>query len=125
MPVSHQENEKCCELYEKKIEVILIHVKQKEMEKLNSSEIETKLKDLNGWNYQNGSICKSFVFKDFKEAFSVMTHIAFEAEQQNHHPNWENVYNQLTVKLNTHDAGGITQYDFDLAKTIENIVGNS
>ncbi len=95
------------------------------MEKLDPSQIEAQLKNLNGWTFENGSICKSFVFKDFKEAFSVMTRIAFEAEQHNHHPNWENVYNQLTVKLNTHDADGITQYDFDLAKTIENIVENS
>ncbi|WP_422861114.1 4a-hydroxytetrahydrobiopterin dehydratase [Flagellimonas sp. W118] len=95
------------------------------MEKLDLSQIEHQLEHLDGWTYENGSICKSFVFKDFKEAFSIMTRIAFEAEQQNHHPNWENVYNQLTVKLNTHDAGGITQYDFNLAKSIENIVGNN
>lgn len=95
------------------------------MEKLNITQIEAQLQNLNGWTYENGSIYKSYVFKDFKEAFSVMTRIAFEAEQQNHHPNWENVYNQLTIKLNTHDAGGITQYDFDLAQSIENIVGNS
>nr|WP_298793646.1 4a-hydroxytetrahydrobiopterin dehydratase [uncultured Allomuricauda sp.] len=95
------------------------------MQKLSDSQVEEAIKNLDGWTYENGSICKSFVFKDFKEAFSIMTRIAFEAEQQNHHPNWENVYNQLTVKLNTHDAGGITQYDFNLAKSIENIVGNN
>ena len=95
------------------------------MKKLTSTQIENQLKNLDGWTYENESISKSYIFKDFKEAFSVMTRIAFEAEQQNHHPNWENVYNQLTIKLNTHDAGGITQYDFDLAQSIENIVGNS
>ncbi len=92
------------------------------MEKLSPTQIEASLKNLDGWSFENGSICKSYKFKDFKEAFSVMTRIAFEAEQQNHHPNWENVYNQLTIKLNTHDAGGITQYDFDLATAIEQIV---
>ncbi|MCL6266398.1 4a-hydroxytetrahydrobiopterin dehydratase [Flagellimonas myxillae] len=92
------------------------------MKKLTTNQIEELLKSLDGWTYENGSICKSFVFKDFKEAFSVMTRIAFEAEQQNHHPNWENVYNQLTIKLNTHDVGGITQNDFDLATAIEQIV---
>ena len=66
---------------------------------------------------------KSFTFTDFKEAFSVMTHIAFECERQQHHPNWENVYNSLTIKLNTHDAGGVTQKDIDLANSIEEIVG--
>ncbi|MEM6866454.1 MAG: 4a-hydroxytetrahydrobiopterin dehydratase, partial [Bacteroidota bacterium] len=60
---------------------------------------------------------------DFKEAFSIMTRIAFECEKMNHHPNWENVYNQLTVKLNTHDVGGITPLDIDLATAIESIIG--
>ncbi|WP_420322171.1 4a-hydroxytetrahydrobiopterin dehydratase [Flagellimonas sp.] len=92
------------------------------MQKLTPTQIEALLQNLDGWVYENGSICKSYVFKDFKEAFSVMTRIAFEAEQQNHHPNWENVYNQLTIKLNTHDVGGITQNDFDLAILIEQIV---
>nr|WP_299383485.1 4a-hydroxytetrahydrobiopterin dehydratase [Allomuricauda sp.] len=93
------------------------------MDKLTPSQIEAHLKNLDGWTYDNGSICKSFVFKDFKEAFSTMTHIAFIAEQQNHHPNWENVYNQLTIRLNTHDVAGITQNDFDLATAIDHIVG--
>ena len=57
------------------------------------------------------------------EAFSVMTHIAFACEKQNHHPNWENVYNTLNIHLSTHDAGGVTQKDIDLAKSIEKIVG--
>ncbi|WP_420600985.1 4a-hydroxytetrahydrobiopterin dehydratase [Flagellimonas sp.] len=92
------------------------------MEKLEATQITSLLKNLDGWTYENGSICKSYVFKDFKEAFSVMTRIAFEAEQQNHHPLWENVYNQLAIKLNTHDVGGITQNDFDLARSIESIV---
>lgn len=92
------------------------------MKKLNTNEIEEALKNLAGWTLQDDMIEKSFTFKDFKEAFSVMTHIAFECEQQNHHPNWENVYNSLTIKLSTHDAGGVTQKDIDLAKTIEDIV---
>ncbi len=92
------------------------------MQKLTPSQIEEQLKNLNGWNHENGSIVKTYQFADFKEAFSVMTRIAFEAEKANHHPEWENVYNTLTIKLNTHDAGGITQYDFDLAKTIESII---
>ncbi|MEZ4811352.1 MAG: 4a-hydroxytetrahydrobiopterin dehydratase [Allomuricauda sp.] len=91
------------------------------MEKLSVSQIEEKLKQLKGWAYKDGMLCKSFKFKDFKEAFSIMTRIAFECEKLNHHPNWENVYNNLTVKLNTHDANGITQKDFDLAQRIEAI----
>ncbi len=92
------------------------------MEKLNENQITEKLSSLNGWVFEDGSIAKSYKFKNFKEAFSKMTQIAFECEAQNHHPNWENVYNSLTIKLNTHDVNGITQNDFDLAVSIENIV---
>ena len=92
------------------------------MKKLSTEQIETHLENLNGWSYENGSILKTFQFADFKEAFSTMTRIAFECEKANHHPEWENVYNRLSIKLSTHDAGGITQYDFDLAKTIESII---
>ena len=92
------------------------------MEKLNKNQITEKLSELNGWVLEDGSIVKSYKFKNFKVAFSKMTQIAFECEAQNHHPNWENVYNSLTIKLNTHDVNGITQNDFDLATAIENIV---
>ncbi len=94
------------------------------MEKLSLEQIEASLKHLNGWSYENGMISKSYTFQDFTETFAVMTHIAFECEKQNHHPNWENVYNNLTIRLNTHDVGGITQNDFDLAQSIERIVGS-
>lgn len=94
------------------------------MEKLSIAQIEELLKNLNGWAYADGVIWKSFKFQDFKDTFSIMTRIAFECEKQNHHPNWENVYNNLTIKLNTHDVGGITQNDFNLAKSIEKIVNN-
>ncbi|WP_127138060.1 4a-hydroxytetrahydrobiopterin dehydratase [Flagellimonas oceanensis] len=93
------------------------------MNKMNTNEIEEALKNLSGWELKDNMIEKSFTFTDFKEAFSVMTHIAFECERQQHHPNWENVYNSLTIKLNTHDAGGVTQKDIDLANSIEEIVG--
>ena len=92
------------------------------MEKLNENQVSEALNQLVGWSLENGMITKSFKFKDFKEAFSAMTHIAFECEAMNHHPNWENVYNQLTIGLNTHDVNGITQKDIDLAHTIERIV---
>ena len=79
------------------------------MEKLTEKEITILLQDLKGWSYQNGSIVKVFKFKDFRETFATMTRIAFECEAQNHHPDWENVYNTLTINLNTHDAGGVTK----------------
>ena len=92
------------------------------MKKLSTPQILEVLQELDGWSLNEDMITKSFKFKDFKEAFSAMTHIAFECEAMNHHPNWENVYNQLTIGLNTHDVGGITQKDIDLAHTIERIV---
>jgi 4a-hydroxytetrahydrobiopterin dehydratase len=92
------------------------------MEKLNKNQIKEKLSNLGGWVLDNGAITKAYKFKNFKEAFSKMTEIAFECEAQNHHPNWENVYNSLTIRLNTHDVNGITQNDFDLATKIEKII---
>jgi len=92
------------------------------MEKLTEKEITVLLQDLKGWTYQNGSIVKVFKFKDFRETFATMTRIAFECEAQNHHPDWENVYNTLTINLNTHDAGGVTKKDFRLAGAIEQLV---
>lgn len=91
------------------------------MEKLNDQEIKTALNDLTDWTLENGFICKSITFKNFKEAFAFMTRVAFEAEALNHHPNWENVYNSLTIRLNTHDADGITTNDFELAARIDEI----
>lgn len=92
------------------------------MKKLSEEEIQEKLKDLDGWTYAKQAIHTSFQFQNFKEAFTVMTRIAFEAEAQEHHPNWGNVYNQLEISLSTHDADGVTEKDFKLAKTIEDII---
>lgn len=92
------------------------------MSKLSEGDIQKRLKDLDGWEYKEDAIHTSFEFENFKEAFSVMVRIAFEAEAQQHHPEWSNVYNQLTISLSTHDAGGVTEKDFKLAQTIEEIV---
>ena len=65
----------------------------------------------------------TFTFKDFTEAFSFMTHVAFYCEKQNHHPNWSNVYNSVTINLSTHDAGNIiTNKDRELAKAIDRLL---
>ena len=92
------------------------------MKKLSEDEIQNKLNDLDGWTYAKDAIHTSFQFENFKEAFTVMTRIAFEAEAQQHHPNWGNVYNQLEISLSTHDADGVTEKDFKLARTIEQII---
>jgi 4a-hydroxytetrahydrobiopterin dehydratase len=90
--------------------------------KLSEQEINEKLGSLEGWTFNDNSLQTSFEFENFKEAFTLMTRIAFEAEAQSHHPDWNNVYNQLEISLSTHDAGGVTEKDFKLAKAIEGIV---
>ncbi|WP_373058229.1 4a-hydroxytetrahydrobiopterin dehydratase [Zunongwangia sp. H14] len=92
------------------------------MEKLSEEAVNKHLETLDGWQYAKNAIHTSFQFGNFKEAFTVMTRIAFEAEAQQHHPNWANVYNELEISLSTHDAGGVTEKDFKLARAIEEIV---
>lgn len=92
------------------------------MKKLTEQEINDKLENMEGWEYSENAIHTSFEFENFKEAFTLMTRIAFEAEAQQHHPDWSNVYNQLEIKLSTHDAGGVTEKDFKMANAIEGIV---
>lgn len=92
------------------------------MATLNKDQIEKKLSDLAGWTYEEPVIQKTFEFGDFREAFSKMTAIAFVAEDQQHHPDWENSYNTLKIKLTSHEEGGITDKDFKMAKAIEDIL---
>lgn len=74
------------------------------------------------WKEENDCLMATFQFEDFKKAFTFMTQVAFEAEKQNHHPEWTNVYNKVEVKLTTHDAGNtVTQKDRTLAKVISEI----
>lgn len=93
-----------------------------DMKKLTEDEIQSKLESFEGWSYSENAIHTSFEFENFKEAFTLMTRIAFEAEAQQHHPDWTNVYNQLEITLSSHDAGGVTEKDFKMAKAIEEIV---
>jgi 4a-hydroxytetrahydrobiopterin dehydratase len=76
------------------------------------------------WKEINNELIKTFEFKDFSEAFAFMTRVAIEAEKQNHHPWWSNVYNKVEIKLTTHDAGNIvTEKDHQLAKAIDLLKG--
>ncbi len=88
---------------------------------LTNEEINKKIKTLSGWTINNNGIEKTFQFKDFIEAFAFMTRFAFYAEKANHHPEWSNVYNKVNIRLTTHDVGGISEKDFELAKKIENV----
>ena len=88
------------------------------MFKLTEEQIRTELSALGGWSMVNGKLHKDFVFDDFVEAFGFMCKAAIHIEKMNHHPEWFNVYNKISVDLVTHDAGGVTQNDIVLARTL-------
>ncbi len=92
------------------------------LEKLSSDSIESELKNLDGWSVINGKLHKDFQFDDFNQAFGFMARASMHIEKMNHHPEWFNVYNKLSVDLMTHDAGGITQNDINLAKILNSLV---
>lgn len=91
---------------------------------LTESQIQKHLENFPNWEYDDHAIHTVIEFENFKEVFATMTRIAFEAEEQGHHPDWSNVYNELSISLSTHDAGGVTEKDFKLAASIEKILGN-
>lgn len=88
---------------------------------MTEGELSTALKDLGSWERRADRICKQFKFKDFVAAFGWMTQVALIAERMNHHPEWQNVYNRVSVELTSHDAGGITQRDIQLAKAMDQL----
>ena len=92
------------------------------MSKLSEQEIEKRLLRFPDWEYYDDAIHAEFEFEYFKDCFSAMSRIAFECEALNHHPDWSNVYNVLTISLSTHSAHGVTDLDFKLAEAIETIV---
>ena len=89
--------------------------------KLAAAARTRALKTLPGWlpSEKGDAIFKSFAFKDFAGAFGFMASIAVIAEAMNHHPEWFNVYNKVDVKLTTHDAGGLTRKDIELARAMD------
>ena len=95
------------------------------LKKLTEIEISKKIKKIPNWTYQNKAIQTSYKFNDFKDTFFVMKQIALTAEKINHHPNWSNVYNVLNISLTTHDAGGVTDKDFELAAMINVVIKES
>jgi len=89
--------------------------------KMTEEQIKKELVNLPGWSVVNGKLHKDFVFADFIEAFGFMSRAAIHIEKMNHHPEWFNIYNKIKVELVTHDAGGITQNDINLAKTLNSL----
>ncbi|WP_454623815.1 4a-hydroxytetrahydrobiopterin dehydratase [Bradyrhizobium cenepequi] len=92
-------------------------------ERLSADARKSALKELAGWSEVPGheAIAKTFTFRDFNEAFGFMTRVALVAEKRDHHPEWKNVYKTVEVVLATHDAGGVTALDIELAKAMEAI----
>ncbi len=91
------------------------------MERLSPEKISEELKNLPGWSIKDEKLHKDFEFESFNQAFGFMTRAAMEIEKMNHHPEWFNVYNKLSVDLMTHDAGGITENDIQLAKILNSL----
>lgn len=91
-------------------------------EPLSDDRISKELNNLAGWSHENDKISKEYKFDNFRESISFITRIAFEAEEQVHHPELFNVYNTVSISLSTHDAGGkVTEKDIKLAKSIESL----
>ena len=92
------------------------------MIRLSQIDIDEELKNLSGWNVVNEKLHKEFQFDSFNQAFGFMTRAAMEIEKMNHHPEWFNVYNKIIIELTTHDTGGITKNDVNLAKILNSLV---
>jgi 4a-hydroxytetrahydrobiopterin dehydratase len=92
------------------------------MKALSAAEVKNLLSaNLKSWSFDGTYISRNFKFSNFINAFAFMTSVALKAEKADHHPDWSNIYNTVNIKLNTHDANGITQLDFDLAADIDKL----
>ena len=91
------------------------------MKKLDDGEIAEKLKDLAGWSVVNAKLHREYKFSDFERALGFMLAAAPGIAKMDHHPEWANVYNRVSVDLTTHSAGGITEKDFALARLLEDL----
>ncbi|WP_205341419.1 4a-hydroxytetrahydrobiopterin dehydratase [Denitrificimonas caeni] len=97
------------------------------IEKYSQSAISTALKELNketdnSWSIKDEKLFKAFKFSDFVSAFAFMTQVALLAEKANHHPEWSNIYNKVFISLTTHDVGGLSKRDFELADEISKLI---
>ena len=90
-----------------------------ERKKLEPREIDQRLGTVHGWTVAHGKLHKEFHFEDFVQAFGFLSSVALIAESMNHHPEWFNVYNRVTIDLSTHSAGGISEMDFAFARKVD------
>ena len=92
------------------------------IEKLSAQAVKEKLALLPDWSLSDDKLQRSFVFRNFVEAFGFMTRVALLAEAADHHPEWSNVYNKVEIYLTTHDAAGLSERDFSLAEKINKLI---
>lgn len=93
--------------------------------KLSDVEIRDRLRTVPGWSLTEGKLRREFKFARFVEAFGFMSSLALVAEKLDHHPEWSNVYNRVVIDLQTHDADGITELDFELATAANRLAENA
>ena len=89
--------------------------------KYDIEKVNTELQNISDWAFKNNGIEKQFLFKNFSKALAFIVEVGILSEKSNHHPELFNVYNKVHLRLTTHDAGGITKKDFDLAKAINEL----
>lgn len=92
--------------------------------RIEHDQLQEKLKMLPAWRFdpqRGGSISRDFKFSDFSQAFAFMTRVALIAEKLNHHPEWNNVFNRVSITMTTHDAGGLSVLDFEMASLIDGL----
>ena len=89
---------------------------------LSADQRQTLPAKLPNWSIHQQSISRELVFRDFNEAFGFMSRVALLAESRNHHPNWSNVYNRVSISLSTHDLGGLSDLDVELAAAIDQLL---
>lgn len=94
-------------------------------ETLTDEELDGALARLDGWELVEGKLHRGFRFSDFAEAFGFMAAVATEAARLDHHPEWSNVYSKVDVDLTTHDAGGITELDVELAGRMDQLAARA
>jgi 4a-hydroxytetrahydrobiopterin dehydratase len=92
---------------------------------LSDEQVQQSLATLDGWTLEEGKLYRRIQFADFNAAFGFMSRVALLAERADHHPEWFNVYNRVEVWLTTHDAGGLSQRDIDLAGQISAVLADS
>jgi 4a-hydroxytetrahydrobiopterin dehydratase len=92
------------------------------IEKMTRQQIEDRLDTLSDWVLRDEKLHRALKFKNFVQAWGFMTQVAILAEQMDHHPEWSNVYSRVTIDLTTHEAGGISERDFNLAAKINQVL---